>query len=60
VFISGILSPLAALFLYSLVYETLTSLSADLEKDLLFRLCAAAGAMVAHFWSLLFLARPSA
>jgi hypothetical protein len=49
VLICGILSPLAALFLYALVYATLTSRSADLEKDWLFRLSAATLAMTAPF-----------
>ena len=38
VLVAGIVSPLAALFLYVLVYSTLTYLSSDLEKDWLFRL----------------------
>jgi thiol-disulfide isomerase/thioredoxin len=38
VLVSGILSPLAALLLYVLVYGALTSFSSDREKDWLFRL----------------------
>jgi thiol-disulfide isomerase/thioredoxin len=38
VLISGIVSPLAALLLYALVYATLTAVSADREKDWLLRL----------------------
>lgn len=38
VLVSGILSPLAALLLYALVYGALTSFSSDREKDWLFRL----------------------
>ena len=45
VLVSGILSPLAALFLYALVYGTLTRGSADREKDWLFRLSLATLAM---------------
>lgn len=41
VLISGILSPFAAVFLYSLVYIFLSRRSTDLEKDWLFRLSAA-------------------
>src|SRR4029077_78885 len=37
VLLSGILSPLAALVFYALVYSILTRASADLEKDWLFR-----------------------
>ena len=36
VLISGIVSPLAALLLYALVYAMLTAVSADREKDWLF------------------------
>src|SRR3984885_8318135 len=46
VLISGILSPLAALFLYNLVYTTLTRASADRDKDWLFRLSLSTLAMI--------------
>src|ERR1700733_10513941 len=46
VLISGILSPLAALFLYNLVYTTLTRASADRDKDWLFRLSLSTIAMI--------------
>jgi thiol-disulfide isomerase/thioredoxin len=46
VLISGILSPLAALFLYNLVYTTLTRASADRDKDWLFRLSMSTLAMI--------------
>ena len=49
VLISGILSPLASLFLYVLVYGTLTRFSADLEKDWLFRLSLSTLAMMIPF-----------
>ncbi len=49
VLVSGILSPLAALFLYALVYSTLTARSADLEKDWLFRLSLSTAAMSVPF-----------
>lgn len=49
VLISGILSPLAALFLYALVYTILTRSSADLEKDWLFRLSLSTLAMTVPF-----------
>ncbi len=52
----GILSPLAAIFLYALVYSTLTRLSADLEKDWLFRLALSTLAMVVPFLVILALA----
>ncbi|HEY2118459.1 MAG TPA: TlpA disulfide reductase family protein [Candidatus Acidoferrum sp.] len=45
VLVAGILSPLAALFLYALVYSILTRASADLEKDWLFRLSLSTLAM---------------
>ncbi|MGA7138337.1 MAG: TlpA disulfide reductase family protein [Terriglobales bacterium] len=45
VLISGIVSPLAAFFLYALVYATLTAISADREKDWLFRLSLSTLAM---------------
>jgi thiol-disulfide isomerase/thioredoxin len=49
VLLSGILSPLVALFLYALVYATLTRFSADLEKDWLFRLSLSTLAMTVPF-----------
>jgi thiol-disulfide isomerase/thioredoxin len=49
VLICGLLSPLAALFFYGLVYTTLTSRSADLEKDWLFRLSISTLAMTVPF-----------
>jgi thiol-disulfide isomerase/thioredoxin len=49
VLIAGILSPLAALIFYELVYETLTSRSTDLEHDWLFRLCVSTPAMLIPF-----------
>ena len=49
VLISGILSPLAALFLYAIVYAALTSFSADLEKDWLRRLSLSTLAMAVPF-----------
>lgn len=49
VLICGILSPLAALLLYALVYGTLTSRSTDLEKDWLFRLSVSTLAMTVPF-----------
>lgn len=49
VLISGILSPLAALLLYALVYGALTRSSADLEKDWLFRLSLSTLAMTVPF-----------
>jgi thiol-disulfide isomerase/thioredoxin len=45
VLVSGILSPLAALMLYALVYTALTSASADREKDWVFRLSISTLAM---------------
>jgi peroxiredoxin len=56
VLIAGILSPFAALFLYSLVYMMLTEHSADLEKDWLFRLSMSALAMTVPFLVTLLLA----
>jgi thiol-disulfide isomerase/thioredoxin len=56
VLIFGILSPLAAQFLYALVYGTLTRYSADLEKDWLFRLSASTLAMTVPFLVTLILA----
>jgi thiol-disulfide isomerase/thioredoxin len=57
VLISGILSPLAALFLYAIVYGVLTSFSADLEKDWLRRLSLSTLAMAVPFLFTLALAR---
>ncbi len=45
----GLISPLAALFLYALVYATLTRQSSDLEKDWLFRLSLSTVAMTVPF-----------
>lgn len=56
VLICGILSPLAALFLYTLVYGTLTRYSADLEKDWLLRLSVSTLAMTVPFLITLVLA----
>lgn len=56
VLIAGILSPLAALFLYVLVYGTLSRYSADLEKDWLFRLSVSTLAMTVPFFVTLALA----
>jgi thiol-disulfide isomerase/thioredoxin len=49
VLLAGILSPVAAFFLYAIVYTPLTRFSADLEKDWLFRLSLATLAMTAPF-----------
>jgi peroxiredoxin len=49
VLLSGVLSPLAALFSYGLVYITLTRFSADREKDWLFRLSLSTLAMAVPF-----------
>ena len=49
VLLSGILSPLAALVLYALVYSILTQVSADREKDWLFRLTLSTLAMTLPF-----------
>src|ERR1700730_10628223 len=49
VLVAGILSLLAALFLYALVYSILTRASADLEKDWLFRLSLSTLAMTLPF-----------
>src|SRR5262249_35816909 len=46
VLLCGILSPILALLLYQVVYETLTARSTDLEKDWLFRLSSATIAML--------------
>jgi thiol-disulfide isomerase/thioredoxin len=56
VLICGIVSPLAALFMYALVYGTLTRYSADLEKDWLIRLSASTLAMTVPFLLTLILA----
>jgi peroxiredoxin len=56
VLISGIVSPLAALFLYTLVYVTLTRASADRDKDWLFRLSLSTLAMTVPFLVTLVLA----
>lgn len=57
VLIAGILSPLAAIFLYVLVYGTLTSFSTDLEKDWLRRLSLSTLAMIVPFVITIVLAR---
>lgn len=49
VLISGVFSPIAAVFLYAIVYGTLTAHSKDVEQDWLFRLSAATCAMVLPF-----------
>jgi thiol-disulfide isomerase/thioredoxin len=49
VLIAGIISPLAALVLYALVYTTLTAHSTDREKDWLFRLSLSIIAMTVPF-----------
>ena len=49
VLVAGILSPLAALFLYALVYSILKRASADLGKDWLFRLALSTLAMTLPF-----------
>ena len=56
VLIAGILSPLAALVFYAVVYMALTEMSSDLEKDWLFRLSTAALAMLVPFLITAFLA----
>jgi thiol-disulfide isomerase/thioredoxin len=56
VLVSGILSPLAALFFYGLVYATLTRGSVDREKDWLFRLSLSTLAMTVPFLVTLVLA----
>jgi len=56
VLISGIVSPLAALFLYALVCAALTRSSADVEKDWLFRLTLSTLAMTVPFLVTLVLA----
>lgn len=49
VLICGVLSPLVALVLYSLVYGTLKRFSTDLERDWLFRLSASTLTMTVPF-----------
>jgi thiol-disulfide isomerase/thioredoxin len=49
VLLAGVLSPVAALLSYALFYVTLTRLSADREKDWLFRLSASTLAMAVPF-----------
>ena len=56
VLICGMLSPLAAIVLYGIVYVTLTRFSSDLEKDWLFRLSASTLAMTVPFLATLALA----
>ncbi|HEY4979794.1 MAG TPA: TlpA disulfide reductase family protein [Candidatus Acidoferrum sp.] len=56
VLVFGILSPFAALFLYTLVYSLLTQFSADLEKDWRFRLSFSTLAMTVPFFVTLFMA----
>jgi thiol-disulfide isomerase/thioredoxin len=56
VLLCGILSPLAALVLYVLIYGTLTRFSKDLEKDWLFRLSLATSGMILPFLLTLVLA----
>ena len=48
-FVVGILSPLAALFLYALIYSILKRASADLETDWLLRLSLSTLAMTLPF-----------
>jgi peroxiredoxin len=56
VLIAGILSPVAALFLYGLVYSALTRYSSDREKDWQFRLTVSTVAMLLPFVLTAFLA----
>lgn len=49
VLVAGIVSSLAALFLYALVYSTLTYLSSDVEKDWFFRLTVSTLMMAVPF-----------
>ena len=49
----GIVSPVLALFLYTLVYGTLTQASVDREKDWLFRLSVSTLAMTVPFFATL-------
>jgi peroxiredoxin len=46
VLIAGLVSPIAAVFLYVVVYGTLTQFSKDRERDWLFRLTLSAAAMM--------------
>ncbi len=56
VLILGLLSPILALRLYSLVYTTLTRSSSNLDKDWLFRLVVSTLAMTIPFFATVFLA----
>jgi peroxiredoxin len=56
VLLVGILSPLAAVLAYTVVYGTLTQLSRDLERDWLIRLSLSALAMTVPFFVTLALA----
>ena len=56
ILLCGVLSPLAALILYELVYGILTRLSYDRDRDWLFRLSASAVAMTLPFFFTLVLA----
>ena len=56
VLICGVLSPLAALVSYVLVYSTLKRISSDLERDWLLRLSLSTAAMTLPFLATLFLA----
>lgn len=56
VLVAGIFSPLAALFLYALVYSILKRASSDLEKDWLLRLSLSTVAMTLPFLATLALA----
>jgi len=51
--ILGILSPILAIVFYILVYNVLSDLSSNLEKDWLFRLAASAVAMTVPFFVML-------
>jgi peroxiredoxin len=53
--ILGILSPIAAIVFYILVYNILSDLSSNLEKDWVFRLTASALAMTIPFFVMLIL-----
>jgi thiol-disulfide isomerase/thioredoxin len=56
VLIAGLLTPVAALMLYAIVYAALTARSTDLEKDWLFRLSVSTLAMAVPFLITLVLA----
>lgn len=56
VLLSGIASPVAAIFLYALVSQTLAKSSADLEKDWMFRLAISILVMTVPFLGTLALA----